>query len=76
MLRTLQRDPALRFNEIGRVVLRMFHCCAVAAQEQEKILDSVPPYSMNLLADIFLGYAEVWSTFAATLRDRSAVAHA
>jgi ParB-like chromosome segregation protein Spo0J len=73
-LRNLQNDPSLRFNEMGRLVLRMLQTCAVAAREQERILETVPAHCTNQVSDLLIGYADVWRSFAVELRNKSAVA--
>jgi ParB-like chromosome segregation protein Spo0J len=73
-LRSLQNDPSLRFNEVGRLVLRMLQTCAVAIREQESILATVPAHCTNQVSDLLIGYADVWRTFAVELRNKSAVA--
>ncbi|MGW3950448.1 transcriptional regulator [Streptomyces sp. NPDC004752] len=56
----LRRDPSLRFNEVGRTVLRMLDACAIAAQEKQRIVDSLPAHCRGSIAEIVQGYAEVW----------------
>jgi ParB-like chromosome segregation protein Spo0J len=73
-LRNLQNDPSLRFNETGRLVLRMLQTCALAVREQERILETVPAHCTNQVSDLLIGYADVWRSFAAELRNKSAVA--
>ncbi|MFF4643116.1 ParB N-terminal domain-containing protein [Streptomyces sp. NPDC001389] len=60
----LRRDPSLRFNDTGRLVLRVFDSCALAARERRNIADSVPPHCRLLVAELFLGYAEMWRYLA------------
>jgi ParB-like chromosome segregation protein Spo0J len=74
VLRNLQNDPSLRFNEVGRLVLRMLQTCALAATERDRILETVPPHCTNQVSDLLLGYANVWRSFAIELRNKSAVA--
>ncbi|WP_322755949.1 ParB/RepB/Spo0J family partition protein [Frankia sp. Cas3] len=66
---SLRRDPSLRYNEIGRMVLHLLNYCAVTAREKEKIIENVPPHCRASLADLFLGYADIWRLFAAELTD-------
>jgi ParB-like chromosome segregation protein Spo0J len=73
-LHNLQNDPSLRFNEMGRLVLRMLQTCAVAAREQERILETVPAHCTSQVSDLLIGYADVWRAFAVELRNKSAVA--
>jgi ParB-like chromosome segregation protein Spo0J len=73
-LRSLQNDPSLRFNEMGRLVLRMLQTCAVAIREQERILATVPAHCTDQVSDLLIGYADVWRTFAVELRNKSAAA--
>lgn len=66
---TLRRDPSVRFNEAGRVVLRVFDACALAGRERDKIVASVPPHCARSVAELFLGYAEIWKSLAEDVRD-------
>ncbi|MDX3536042.1 winged helix-turn-helix transcriptional regulator [Streptomyces sp. MB09-01] len=68
---TLRRDPSLRFNDTGRLVLRLFDSCAHAARERRKIADSVPPHCRMLVAELFLGYAEMWRYLAEELGEET-----
>lgn len=56
----LRRDPSLRFNEVGRTVLRMLDACAIAVQEKQRIVDSLPAHCRGSIAEIVQAYAEVW----------------
>jgi ParB-like chromosome segregation protein Spo0J len=72
---TLRRDPSMRFNDVGRMVLRLFDACAVAAREQRKITDAVPVHCRGLVAELLVGYAEVWSYLAEELRETDELPH-
>lgn len=65
---SLRRDPSLRFNELGRIVLRMFDACAVVAREQAKIVENLPPHCAEPMAELVQGYMEIWRSFAAQLQ--------
>jgi ParB-like chromosome segregation protein Spo0J len=64
----LRRDPSVRFTEAGRIVLRLFDACALAGRERDKILASVPPHCARTVADLLVGYAEVWKSLADDVR--------
>ncbi|MFF4588389.1 winged helix-turn-helix transcriptional regulator [Streptomyces sp. NPDC001388] len=72
---TLRRDPSMRFNDVGRMVLRLFDTCALAAREQQKIADTVPHHCRGLVAELLVGYAEVWRYLAEDLKDSDGFPH-
>jgi ParB-like chromosome segregation protein Spo0J len=64
----LRRDPSLRFNEMGRTVLRMLDACAVVARDRQKIAAVVPLHCKGPLSELVHGYADVWQSFAQELQ--------
>jgi hypothetical protein len=71
----LRRDPALRFNEHGRLVLRWLEAHAVSSGEWATVVSGVPSHCRELVADMARGVAEAWVEMAEALEreDRAAV---
>jgi hypothetical protein len=72
LFEVLRKDPSLRYNEVGRMVLHVLNYCTVTAREKKKIIENVPPHCRETLADLFSGYADVWCLLAEELRDGEA----
>lgn len=71
----LRRDPSLRFNENGRLVLRWLEAHAVSSGEWATVVSGVPSHCRELVADMARGCAEAWAEMAEALEreDRAAV---
>lgn len=67
----LRRDPSLRFNEHGRLVLRWLEAHAVSSGEWAAVVDGVPSHCRELVADMARGCAEVWAQMAEALEQES-----
>lgn len=67
VLESLRRDPSLRFNETGRVVLRMLDACAHFARDREDIATRLPPHCKESMAILVQEYARIWQLFASEL---------
>jgi ParB-like chromosome segregation protein Spo0J len=63
----LRRDPSLRFNEHGRLVLRWLETHAVSSGEWAGVVAGVPSHSRELVADMARGCAEAWLEMAEAL---------
>ncbi|GLZ14922.1 hypothetical protein Acsp04_51570 [Actinomadura sp. NBRC 104425] len=70
-LRKLLRDPSLRLNDNGRVLLRWLRARAVNIEEWESIEDKIPAHCVPLVADYALGLANEWARFAEILQQRA-----
>lgn len=71
ILRKLQRDPSLRLNDNGRLLLRWLNSRAVNTREWEGIEDEIPAHCVPLVADLALGLADEWARFAEVLKLRA-----
>lgn len=71
----LRRDPSLRFNEHGRLVLRWLEAHAVSSGEWAAVVNGVPSHCRELVADMARGCAEAWAEMAEALEreDKAAV---
>ncbi|WP_399084593.1 helix-turn-helix domain-containing protein [Streptomyces sp. BBFR2] len=67
ILRTLMRDPSLRFSESGRDLLRWLTTRAVDARTGSQLAAAVPPHCVPAVADLAVRYAKEWSRLAERL---------
>ncbi|MEU7874933.1 ParB N-terminal domain-containing protein [Dactylosporangium sp. NPDC049140] len=72
ILQGLQSDPALRFSESGRVLLRWMFSRAIRADEWVDVADKVPPHSTYIIANLARMCAEEWRQLAEDLEQRGA----
>ncbi|WP_194905612.1 ParB/RepB/Spo0J family partition protein [Catenulispora rubra] len=73
VLESLRRDPSLRFNETGRVVLRMLDACALFARDRKDIATRLPPHCKESMSILIQEYARIWQTFASELGSEDAL---
>ncbi|RSM50660.1 streptomycin biosynthesis protein [Amycolatopsis balhimycina DSM 5908] len=71
LLERLKSDPALRLNEVGRILLRMLTMHSMDGQEWERILQGVPPHLHGVIAGFARDHARVWAEFADHLESRA-----
>ncbi|MFV2103628.1 transcriptional regulator protein [Micromonospora sp. LOL_024] len=67
LLEILKGDPALRFSETGRSLLRWLSSQAEGAAAWRKVVNGVPPHCAYVVAELAAGCADEWSAFAADL---------
>ncbi|GLZ12876.1 hypothetical protein Acsp04_31110 [Actinomadura sp. NBRC 104425] len=60
----LRADPALRFNEAGRALLRLLAVHTISAEEWNKIVEDVPAHCAKGVARAAAECARAWSQFA------------
>ncbi|MFI5916401.1 ParB N-terminal domain-containing protein [Dactylosporangium sp. NPDC051541] len=72
VLQGLQNDPALRFSESGRGLLRWIFSRALRADEWVDVADKVPPHCTYIIADLARTCAEEWRQLAEDLEERGA----
>jgi ParB-like chromosome segregation protein Spo0J len=65
--RHLRNDPALRFSEAGRELLRLLDAHTITAERWAVLADSVPPYCHDSVARVALECARAWQDFAKQL---------
>ena len=70
ILENLRRDPALRYSESGRSVLRWLTMRAISNSDWSEILDDIPPHCAIVVARIARSTAVVWTEFAGALDQR------
>jgi hypothetical protein len=60
----LMGDPALRYSDTGRNLLRLLTLHTRWTQEWETIVRNVPPHCTDMVADLAHQFSELWSDFA------------
>jgi len=68
LVKRLTADPALRFSETGRSLLRLLAIHAVREEEWEAIIGNVPPHCSGVVADLAVQLADIWADFATRVR--------
>jgi hypothetical protein len=64
VLRRLKADPALRYSETGRNLLRLLSLHALWTEEWEQIIKNLPPHCASVVADLARQFADLWTDFA------------
>ncbi|MFD4524152.1 ParB N-terminal domain-containing protein [Streptomyces sp. NPDC058470] len=72
LVKRLKADPALRFTETGRKLLRLMDLHTVGVEEWDTITNSVPPHCSDIVADIARQFANLWSEFAERVQEDTA----
>lgn len=67
MMERLKADPALRYTEDGRVLLRLLHANLMAVAEWRKITENVPLHCSNIVMDLAISCSRRWLQFAELL---------
>jgi hypothetical protein len=71
-VKRLKADPALRFSEIGRTLLRLLSVHSISVEEWEQILDKVPPHCRGVVAYLAKESAEMWTEVAVRVQNQVA----
>jgi ParB-like chromosome segregation protein Spo0J len=64
VVRNLQTDPALRFSETGRTLLRLLDMHAISKERWAVIVNNVPPHSRPTIAMMAMECARLWRRVA------------
>jgi ParB-like chromosome segregation protein Spo0J len=67
ILESLRHDPSLRYNETGRVLLRLLALHTMSPAEWEQLISAVPLHRAQAVAQVARSSAEAWREFAARL---------
>lgn len=70
ILASLKGDPSLRFNDVGRSLLRCLDRHRVDPTRSGQILKIVPDHCADSVAKLARGYAQAWTEIAAQLEQR------
>lgn len=68
----LQADPALRFSDTGRSLLRLLHLHFVENREWRKISENVPLHCGGIIAALARDCAQMWEDFADRVEKKAA----
>jgi uncharacterized protein YerC len=66
----LQNDPALRFSESGRLLLRWIFSRSIRNGERLDVIDKVPPHCTYIIANVARSCADEWLRLAERLERR------
>ncbi|MEV3872974.1 ParB N-terminal domain-containing protein [Streptomyces sp. NPDC049906] len=69
LVKRLKADPALRFSDTGRNLLRLLTLHTLQNEEWDAIIDNVPPHCRDLVADLARQFASLWSDFAVRVQE-------
>ncbi|ORA45340.1 hypothetical protein BST19_20425 [Mycobacterium bouchedurhonense] len=64
VLERLKRDPAVRFNEAGRHLIRQLLAAQAAVTNCRQVLPFVPTHSLGTVADLAVTQAQAWQQLA------------
>jgi ParB-like chromosome segregation protein Spo0J len=70
ILKRLRNDPALRFREAGRVIVRCLHACTAGINEVGQLIEQVPAHQKTAIASLARANAERWRDLAQRLERR------
>lgn len=68
-LQILKSDPSLRFNESGRLLIRLL-TGPITGDEWEKIIENIPDHCVTTVVDVARERANAWQVFADRLEAR------
>ncbi|MBM7166998.1 ParB-like nuclease domain-containing protein [Streptomyces sp. G44] len=71
-VKRLTADPALRFSEIGRTLLRLLNIHTISMEEWDRIIDKVPPHCRGVVAYLAGESAETWTEVAVRMQGKVA----
>ncbi|WP_139135634.1 ParB N-terminal domain-containing protein [Micromonospora yangpuensis] len=71
LLEGLKRDPSLRYNEVGRELLRWLELRTIRTTELGGIAERVPPHAAVIVAGVARRCAAVWENLAQELELRT-----
>jgi ParB-like chromosome segregation protein Spo0J len=69
-LRALANDPALRFKEEGRLILRLLTASAVGTDRWARLAESVPDHCVSSVVDVARRCSDALDVFAQLLEER------
>lgn len=64
VLERLKTDPALRYSETGRNLLRLLSLHTLWTEEWDQIINNLPPHCTGVVADLARQFADLWAEFA------------
>lgn len=76
VLERLKRDPAVRFNEAGRNLVRQLIAGRIAVTSCQRMLSFVPEHSLPTVAELARLHADAWQQLAALADETAGMKHA
>jgi ParB-like chromosome segregation protein Spo0J len=67
----LLKDPALRYSEAGRVLLRWFDSRAIGTGDWRAVIDTIPPHWIETMINVANSCGNEWHELAAALEQRN-----
>jgi hypothetical protein len=64
VIERLKVDPALRFTETGRTLLRLLHVNMMQAEEWDSVAANIPPHCAGIIASLARECAQMWEELA------------
>ena len=64
IMESLRNDPSLRYNETGRVLLRLLAMHAMSPADWEQLISTVPVHRAEAVAQVARSCSEAWQQFA------------
>lgn len=71
-IQRLRADPALRFTETGRTLLRLLQIYMIRNEEWERVSENVPPHCSGTVVHLARECAQIWQEFADRIERRVA----
>ncbi|MEW2283296.1 AsnC family transcriptional regulator [Streptomyces sp. NPDC047841] len=71
IIAALTKDPSLRYNNIGRRLIRWLDGCRRGVAECPEIAERVPSHNIDPVAALAREYAHAWLDFATALEERN-----
>ncbi|MFA1538187.1 ParB/RepB/Spo0J family partition protein [Actinomadura monticuli] len=71
-LASLKRDPSLRYNDIGRMLVLWLRTGPVDVPMRAKVVEQLPPHCLEVIRTLAHAHATAWQEFALQLENRSA----
>lgn len=66
------KDPALRYGEAGRMLLRWFDMRSVGVGDWRSVIDAIPPHWVETMINVAYSCGNEWYELASTLEQRDA----
>jgi ParB-like chromosome segregation protein Spo0J len=70
----LSKDPALRYTDAGRVLLRWFDTRAISTSDWQSIIEVIPPHWVETMINVAQACGNEWYELASALEQRNAAA--
>ncbi|MBV9381200.1 MAG: ParB-like nuclease domain-containing protein [Streptosporangiaceae bacterium] len=71
VLQNLKKDPSLRYNDVGRMLLLWLQAGPIDSEARSKLAERLPPHSLGVIAAAARAHATAWQEFALQLERRN-----